>query len=110
MLDGFIASHAGSWAFVVLLFILSFFMIRVKFLPMILRLFYVIMLVTGVYILIQYAFPINYLIKGILAVITIGLMEATLGRKKRGENANVFFVISLALLVVIILLGYGVIG
>ncbi|TDQ37469.1 DUF1516 family protein [Aureibacillus halotolerans] len=110
MIDGMQAAHEGSWAFVVILFVLSYLFANVKVLPMILRLFYVIMIFSGGYMLFSYGFPLHFVIKAILAIVAIGLMEATLGKKKRGEKAVGLFVAVIVVLLLVVLLGYGVLG
>ncbi|GIP38920.1 hypothetical protein J31TS4_22000 [Paenibacillus sp. J31TS4] len=110
----FYQSHAGSWAFIFLLFLLSVIFRRQKVTGMILRLFYIIMVVSGVGMLIGLGFPAMYVIKGILAIILIGLMEMILGRMKRGEAKGgpmpVFWVLLVVLAVVVPLMGFGKIG
>lgn len=110
----FYQSHAGSWAFIFLLFLLSAIFRRQKVTGMLLRLFYLIMLVSGIGMLIGLGFPLLYVVKGILAVLLIGIMEMILGRLKRGEANGgpmpVFWILLVVLGVVVPLMGYGVIS
>lgn len=101
-------SHAGSWFIMLLLFIISYIFYRQKITGMILRLFYLIMLISGIGMLYGLEFPIKFIIKGALAIVLIGLMEMILGRKNRKEPHAVMWVIWAVILAVIVMLGYGV--
>jgi len=107
-------THSAAWLIMVILFILSIAFKKQKVTPMILRLFYLIILGTGIGMLINLSFPLTYVLKGILAVVLIGLMEMILGRTKRGEGSKMpvpaFWVIWVVLLIVIVLTGFGVIS
>ncbi|GAK11895.1 YisL family protein [Geomicrobium sp. JCM 19039] len=115
MFDMFFASHQGSWAFVAALFIVAYFLFTShknkpgKILHMILRLFFIIMLVSGVGMLFEMGWPLVYIVKGILAVVMIGLMEMSLGKAKRGENGMGAFIGVIVLLVIVALMGFNVI-
>lgn len=106
----FLQSHAGSWAIMILLFIISYFFYRQKITPMILRLFYLIMIISGICLLYGLKFPVLYIVKGILAIGLIGLMEMILGRRSRRESHGVMWIIWAVVLIAILLIGYGVIG
>lgn len=115
----FYQSHAGSWAILVLLFVIAFFLFKNgarkggRIVHMVLRLFYIIMLVSGggmvVGLMMASGFPVMYVIKGVLAVMLIGLMEMILGRTSRSERSGMFWIMMLVFLVLIVLMGFGVI-
>ncbi|GIN11826.1 hypothetical protein J26TS2_16930 [Shouchella clausii] len=111
----FQASHEGSWAILAILFLVAYFLFRGgkskagTIIHMIARLFFVIMLVTGASMLIAYQFAYFFFIKGLLAVLLIGFMEAALGKAKRNENSLGMLFAVLVVLVVIVLMGYGII-
>lgn len=100
-------SHAGSWAILVVLFIVSVIFNRQKITPMITRLFYLIMLFTGISMLIKLEYPTTYVVKGILAIVLIGLMEMIMGRSRRREKTVVLWVAFIVVLAIIVSLGYG---
>ncbi|OPA81110.1 hypothetical protein BVG16_01870 [Paenibacillus selenitireducens] len=102
-------SHAGSWAILILLFVASVIFKRQKVTPMITRLFYLIMLGSGIGMLIEWNFPLMYVIKGILAVFMIGMMEMIMGRVRRNQPTGMFWIIFVILLALIVCMGYGVI-
>lgn len=116
MTDIAFASHQGSWAILVVLFIISFILYKVgkqkagTIVQMILRLFFIIMLVSGVLMLIGYKFPLAFIVKGVLAVLLIGFMEMALGKTKRKESATVALLLTVVALVIVALMGYGVIS
>ncbi|MFD0620049.1 MULTISPECIES: DUF1516 family protein [Paenibacillus] len=106
----FYQSHAGSWAILVLMFVISCIFKRQKVTPMITRLFYLIMLVSGIGMLVKLNFPLMYIVKGILALGLIGMMEMIMGRLRRNEPTMMFWIILVVLLALIVCMGYGVIS
>ncbi|RSL34930.1 DUF1516 family protein [Salibacterium salarium] len=102
-------AHQGSWFLLVLFFLVSYFLPKQKITLMLQRLFAVIMIISGVGMLFSYGFPLEFIFKGVLAVIVIGVMEMLVGKKKRNEPQAMLWVACIILLAVIILTGYGVI-
>lgn len=108
--------HRGSWFFLLLFFLLSYFLISVgkekigKITHMVLRLFYIIMLFSGIGLLIAYNFSAFYSVKGIIALIMIGLMEISCVRAKKGKPNRGAFYSGSVLLLVVILMGFRVIS
>lgn len=110
-------SHAGSWAILVLLFIVSFILLKAekptgqKVTHMILRLFFVIMVGSGIGMLFMQGFPLVYVVKGILALWLIYVMEAILARTppraSKGTKTGVYWVQLVIALVFVVWLGYG---
>ncbi|MBO0994606.1 MULTISPECIES: DUF1516 family protein [Bacillaceae] len=107
-------SHSGLWEITILLFIISFILLKMgkpkskKITQMILRLFYVIMIISGLGMLITLNFPWLYVIKGILALWLIWMMELILSksvvRKENGPSTKSYwtqFIIALVLVVLI---------
>lgn len=116
-------THTTAWAIMILLFFIAYILIRKdntagsKVLSMILRVFYLIMLASGIGMLverlIQEGFVTSNLIftlKGVLAVMLIGMMEVILGRSKRKEKTTIFWVAFGVLLVIVLVLGYLKLG
>ncbi|WP_028559540.1 DUF1516 family protein [Paenibacillus pinihumi] len=116
LINIFYQSHSGSWAFLLILFVVAFLLAKggkakgAKIVGMVLRLFYIIMLVSGVGMLIGFSFPLMFIIKGILAVILIGLMEMILGRTQRRENTGMFWILLVIIVAIVVLMGFGVIS
>ncbi|MED4130416.1 MULTISPECIES: DUF1516 family protein [Shouchella] len=112
----FRATHEGSWAFLIVLFIVAFVLYRSRklkaatILHMITRLFYLFMLVSGIAMLVALNFNLFYVVKGLLAVLVIGFMEMAAGKAKRNENSLGSLFIVLVLALVVVLMGFGVIN
>ena len=108
-------AHDFGWLVMIILFFVSFGLIKsgkekgAKVTSMILRLFYLISIGTGATMLFQYNFPTFYAVKGLIAIVLIGMMEMILGRTKRSESAGVFWLLFVGLLVVVILMGLRII-
>ncbi len=77
---------------------------------MIQRLFYLIMIISGVGMLVMLGFPLLYVFKGILAIMLIGFMEVIVGRRKRSESTKKFWIGAIVLLLVILAIGYNLIS
>lgn len=108
-------AHVGGWEVAFVLLIVAYILYRVgkakagKIVHMLLRLMMVIILVSGAWLL--FAFHVSdvlYYVKGLLAIITFGLMEMSLGRASRKEGSIGFFIGALAVMVLVILMGYRV--
>ncbi|RAV20910.1 DUF1516 family protein [Paenibacillus contaminans] len=110
MFNMFYQMHTGSWLITIILFILSFLFQGQKVTPMLLRLFYLIMLVSGISMLFILEFPLAFIIKGLLAVVMIGSMEMILGRKRRGEKTMPLWLVFVVLLAIVVLMGFNVIS
>lgn len=118
MLNIFYQSHIGSWAITILLFVISYILLKAgknkgaKILHMILRLFYVIMVVSGVGMIIG-GYPHIYMVKGLIAIVLIYSMEMLLVRTAKGtigSKAGMYWGIFVVALIIVVLMGYGVIG
>jgi uncharacterized membrane protein SirB2 len=116
MYNALVHSHVGAWEVAFVLLIVGYILYRAgkqriaKILHMILRLMAVIIVVSGVWMLFQFhAADALYYVKGLLGIVTIGLMEMALVRGGKGKPSVGFFVGALVLLVVVILIGYRVI-
>lgn len=110
-------SHALFWALALLLFFVALLLHTkgkkkgAKITQMVLRLIYVLLLFTGIYMLVLLSFHYMLLIKGILAIGLIYTMEMILVRTSKGtligKQKSIFWVLFLLLLVVVLILGYG---
>ncbi|SDN25056.1 Protein of unknown function [Fictibacillus solisalsi] len=109
MFNIFYQSHTGSWAILIILFLITYFT-RQKVTLMLQRLFYLIMIVSGVGMLAQLNFPLHYVIKGILAIVLIGVMEMMVARKRKGNPMAAMWIVLIILFALVLLLAYNVIG
>jgi hypothetical protein len=118
MFNAMTYAHGDSWWVTILLFVITYFLAKAgkqkgaKVLHMILRLFYVIMIFSGVVLLFNWGFPLVYVLKGILAIVLIFAMEMILVRTQKGtlgDRAPMFWGIFVVSLIVVVLLGLRVI-
>lgn len=101
--------HNITWMAMAVLFVISLIAYRQKAWSMVLRLSYVVMLVTGIWMLIRTHFPVVYDIKGILALLLIGLMEMALGRRQKHKPVALSLLFVVIDLILILLIGYKII-
>ncbi|WP_227936756.1 DUF1516 family protein [Alkalihalobacillus deserti] len=119
MINAMSAAHGDSWYVTILLFVITYILIKMgvskgaKILHMILRLFYIIMIFSGVVLLMNvWDFALLYVIKGILAIVLIYAMEMILVKTKKGtigSRAPMYWGLFIVSLVVVALLGLQVI-
>ena len=115
LITAFSHSHAGSWFLTLLLFAIGVVLLKngkgkaLKITQMILRLFFVIMLISGVGLIVGLQFPALYIIKGILAIILIALMEIILTRSAKGKETKAFWLSFAGVLPIVLLIGFNVI-
>jgi hypothetical protein len=95
------------WGGMVILFILSIVLRGQKITPMLLRFSYLVMLGTGIGMLFHLKFPLMYVVKGILAILLIGVMEMILGKAQRGERTLPLWILFAILIVLVPAIGYG---
>jgi hypothetical protein len=111
-----IAGIHSLFAFImIVLYVVILFKIRnnsskPKMLHHLLRFDFLIVLGIGFYMFFNAAeISGNYHIKATLAIIMFGLMEVSLSRLYKGKNASIFIGLVFALIVLIILMGYGLV-
>lgn len=113
-------THVTSWTVALILFAVSLLLLRagkdkaLKGLQMVLRLFYILILLTGIYLLFQINFQASFILKAVLAVWLIYVMEKILTLASKGvldgKMKAVYGIQFGALLILVLLLGYRVIG
>jgi uncharacterized membrane protein len=104
--------HITTWLVAIILFFVANSLFKsgkekpFKIVHMVLRLFYVLIIVTGIIIASDiYKFSGEYIGKIILGILTIGMMEMVLGKLKKGQPTKVFWIIFFVVLILTILLG-----
>ncbi|MBO1511666.1 YisL family protein [Metabacillus bambusae] len=105
-------AHITTWLVAIILFFVANSLFKsgkekpFKIVHMVLRLFYVLIIVTGIIIASDiYKFSGEYIGKIILGILTIGMMEMVLGKLKKGQPTKVFWIIFIVVLILTILLG-----
>lgn len=112
-------AHVGFWMLTLILFIISYILLimesekGLKITQMILRLLYVFVFASGLYLVISYGIRYNYwfypIIKGLSGVLVISMMEMILIKGKKGEKTAIFWTLLVVALVLVFYLGYAVI-
>ncbi|MCF6136783.1 YisL family protein [Pseudalkalibacillus berkeleyi] len=113
-----IHAHVSSWAIALILFFVTYFLLKAgkakghKITSMILRLFYVLIILTGGMVFINIvtagAFQFMYLVKVLVGIWVIGGMEMVLAKTKKGESAKGMWIMFIISLVLVLYLGYDV--
>ena len=110
MLEGMYHTHAGSWIVLIVMFLLSYFLTKQKITHMILRLFYLVMIFSGAYMLFAGgSYGGQYHLKAVLAIALIAMMEMILVRKKKGKSILPLWIAMIVLLALVLLIAFGVI-
>ncbi|MCH4824794.1 MAG: YisL family protein [Planococcus sp. (in: firmicutes)] len=104
--------HITTWVVAVILFLVAAFMQRDskgrKIMHMVLRLFYVLIIITGLTLFIEWssADPMLYGIKFLLGVLTIGMMEMVLVRSKKQKSVTMFWALFAVFLFATMFIGF----
>lgn len=108
------------WAALLVLFFVTFFLYKknvekgAKIVHMILRLIYIVMIVSGVILLSMMAFPFNYILKGILAISLMYFMEMILVKTKNGtadgKTIAYYWIMCIVTIMLVVLMGFKVIS
>ncbi|WCN39291.1 DUF1516 family protein [Aneurinibacillus uraniidurans] len=108
--------HTGLWSLLLILFVLSFIILRLgneqgyKILHMLTRLVMLLVIVSGFMLVSAYNFIPITLVKGSLALFLIGLMEMILLDAYKGERRPILWVLFIIDLLVVMYIGYKMIG
>lgn len=118
MLSGMIHAHVSSWAIALILFFVSYFLLRAgkakghKITSMILRLFYVLIIITGGMTFVTYLtsgyYTLALIIKVLVGIWVIGGMEMVLAKTKKGASAKGMWIMFFISLILVLYLGYDV--
>jgi preprotein translocase subunit YajC len=113
----FVHIHVTLWTILLILFIASFVMLRgnkekgQKITHMILRLFYILVLLSGLHLVAAlYHFSSLAVIKGLIGLLVIVSMELVLVRGKKGKNITPSLLLLIVSLVLVFYFGYVVLG
>ncbi|BAU27896.1 uncharacterized protein DUF1516 [Aneurinibacillus soli] len=108
--------HTGLWALLLVLFVLSFVMLRIgnergyNILHMLARLIMLLVVASGFMLVSAYNFIPITLLKGALAIVLIGIMEMILIRTHKGERNATLWVLFIIDLLAVMYIGYVKIG
>lgn len=107
--------HVTSWFIGIILFIVAVYLQKAgkakaqKITQMVLRLFYLLILATGVHLVAAvWKFSALAIVKGLIGLWLIFVMEYILTRMKKGEATKVFWIQFVVALILVLVMGYGV--
>ena len=104
--------HITTWVIAILLFLAAAFMNPEskgrKIVHMVLRLFYILVIITGLALFIEWSSSdaMQYGLKFLFGLLTIGMMEMVLVRGKKGKSVTLFWVLFAVFLVVTMFYGF----
>lgn len=105
-------THADTWIVALLLFIISYILLKnnklkaQKITHMILRLFFVIMFLSGLGLVITYKFMLIAIVKMLVGIWLIASMELILVKGRKGEPTGGFWVQFIISLIAVLVIGY----
>lgn len=115
----FLHSHVSSWSIALILFLSAFLLESTgrkkisKILQNVLRVFYILILITGIALLVLLKFPLAFVIKAFLAIWLIYSMEMILVRQSKGllegRSKAMLWLQFFVSLVLVLLIGYHII-
>ena len=87
--------HITTWVVTLVLFFIAAVGVKPKVVHMILRLFYILTIISGAALFFEYrsAFGFEYDIKFLLGILVIAMMEMVLVRQKKNKPTTVFWVL-----------------
>ena len=104
--------HITTWVIAIVLFLAASFMNREskgrKIVHMVLRLFYILIIITGLALFIEHSSfdAMQYGMKFLFGVLTIGMMEMVLVRSKKQKPVTLFWVLFVVFLLVTMFFGF----
>ncbi|WP_240377350.1 DUF1516 family protein [Bacillus piscicola] len=107
MYETFSILHSSSWFLLILFFLISYFASGQKVTLMLQRLLALVMIISGIGLLVSLSFPAHYIVKGILAILLIGIMEMLVVRKKKQKGTGFFWVLWIILVALVLSMGFG---
>ena len=88
--------HIATWVIAIVLFLVAALASSSKAIHMVLRLFYILIIITGgalFYKTMSYGMGMEYGIKFLLGILTIGMMEMVLVRKSKDKPTTIFWIL-----------------
>ncbi|HET7580322.1 MAG TPA: DUF1516 family protein [Bacillales bacterium] len=105
--------HIYSWSITFILFIISLILVKAdkpkpqKIVHMILRLFLLITLLTGIGLLFTYGFQGIYLLKGALGIILLFLIETVVTRTRDHEGVTIWWIVFIIDIILVAWIGFS---
>lgn len=105
-------AHILSWFVALILFIVAVILAKkkkergTKIVSMILRLFYLFIIITGALILFSININGTYIVKAILGIVVIGFFEMVLSKTAKKEAAGIYWALLVVSFLIVLYLGY----
>jgi hypothetical protein len=101
--------HITTWVIAIILFFVALAMKNPKVIHMILRVFYILIIVSGVALFIKgmdFGQGMLYGLKFLAGILVIGMMEMSLVKKKKGKPFTTFVVLFFVFFLIALFLGF----
>jgi len=112
-------AHVGFWTLGLIVFVLTFILYIIgtnkpaRILHMILRLLYILIIITGVVMVAKLYSADNFVwstIKGLFGLLVIGMMDTLLNKARKRTTSVVYWIILIIALAGVFSIGYGVLN
>lgn len=106
-------AHISTWVIALILFFVTLYLVKsgkekqAKIVQMILRVFYILVLVTGLLLFFDVGFFGLYPVKLIFGILVIGFLEMVLVRTRKGKSTGMFWALLIISLLVTLYLGFS---
>ena len=100
--------HITAWVLGVVLFLVAAFGVKAKALHMVLRLMYIIIIITGGALFFEFSYidDMMYGMKFLFGLLTIAMMEMVLVKQKKGKKTTIFWILFVVFLLVTMFYGF----
>ncbi len=105
-------AHITSWVLALILFIIAISLTKKgnvqgsKTVKMILRVFYLFIIITGFQMLLSINVSAGYVLKAVLGIVVIGFFEMVLSKTAKREAAGLFWGLLVVSFVIVVYVGY----
>ena len=108
LLTGSTHLHIAVWVLGVVLFLVAAFGVKAKALHMVLRLMYILIIITGAALFFKYSSgdQMGYGIKFLLGILTIAMMEMVLVKQSKGKKTTIFWILFVVFLLATMFYGF----
>lgn len=100
--------HITTWVLGIVLFLVAAFGVKAKALHMVLRLMYILIIITGGALFFKYSSgdAMGYGIKFLFGLITISMMEMVLVKQSKGKSTTIFWILFVVFLLATMFYGF----
>ena len=100
--------HITTWVLGIVLFLVAAFGVKAKALHMVLRLMYILIIITGGALFFEYSSidAMQYGMKFLFGLLTIAMMEMVLVKQNKGKKTSIFWILFVVFLLVTMFYGF----